>query len=672
MIEKLGLKNAKKSFSDYLIYVTTMAIIVALMLSFNSLIFSEKIQGMSEMFSIMTVIILLATVFIILIVAWLVNYMIVFSFQKKSKEFAIYMLLGMKRQEIARIYFIENLILGSISFLIGTVAGIFIQQILMAIFYGMMNTAYSVSAMINLPCLLVTFLCYAACFIVALLLNHRKFKKMDIHLLMTHSRENEQITDKNYRLTQWLFPVSLITIFAFLLYILQGRYTLVGIFMGIGLSIAALYIFYAGLSAFIVRYVRGKRPGIYRGANLFVFRQLSSKIKTMRFTMGTLSILFICALIGMSVSMMLNDWQNKQVEESFPFDISIHNAAPSYSFEQEINEIEHSAGVKESHSYQVFENHSTEFNDYFYTHLPAFGDRYAGQEDISPSGYDKTYFRYDTFMKLSDYNALRSMLGYETVLLSGHQYLLQAKQRLVPYLYGIGNITIPTGKGILHFAGYKTEPFCQNGHNGADYLIIIPDYAADEMSPYYSQLAVMTEKQADKALANILPDDIAEGGHEAAGTDLIMYAGNVFVKSVAIPDMKSTLMLLYFPLVYIGLVFLIVALTVLSVQQLSNASKYRGHYTVLRKLGMTNKEMNLIIFKQQALFYLCPVFLATMFSAVIIYSLSKKFVLYTGIQSMPIQYFAISVLFFLGIYSLYFAATLICFIRNVTLRTDIY
>lgn len=211
-------------------------------------------------------------------------------------------------------------------------------------------------------------------------------------------------------------------------------------------------------------------------------------------------------------------------------------------------------------------------------------------------------------------------------------------------------------------------PFCQNGHNGADYLIIIPDYAADEMTPYYSQLAVMTKSRPSRTLAAMLPDDQTEGGHEAAETDLIMYGGNVFVKSTAIPDMKSTLMLLYFPFVYIGLVFLMAALTVLSVQQLSSASKYRYHYTVLRKLGVTDREMNLIIFRQQALFYLCPVCLAALYSAVIIYSLSKKFVLYTGIQSNPIQYFGVSLVFFLGIYFLYFAAAFICFKRNVTLK----
>lgn len=666
MLEKLGFKNAGKSFSDYLIYLVTMTMIAALMQSFNSLIFSEEIRNMSEMFSIMAVLLLIATVFIIIIVAWLVNYMIVFSFQRKSKEFAIYMLLGMKKREIARIYFIENLTLGTMAFLAGIVLSIFLQQIIMSIFCSMMNTAYSISVGINLSSLVMTFFCYAACFITALLLNHRKFKKMNIRQLIDKNRENEQITDKNCHLIQWLFPISLLLILSFLIYVLLGEYTFRGIFIGLCLSIVSFYIFYAGLAAGMVQYLHKRKSGIYQGANLFILRQLSSKIKTMRFTMGTLSILFICALIGTSVSMMLNDWQNKQLEENFPFDISIHNAAPSYLFEMETSEIESIDGINVSHSYPIYENHSVQFNDYFYTHLPTFGKKYADQKDITPIGYDKKYYRYDTFMKLSDYNALRSMLGYETVSLFDNQYLLHVKQRIALYLDDISKLEIPTSREELRFAEYRTEPFCQNGHNGADYLIVVPDYAADEMNAYYSQLAVITEQQATNDLADKLADYDTEGGIEAVGTDLITYSGKVFVKSVAIADMKSTLILLYFPLIYVGLVYLCVALTVLSVQQLSNASKYRYHYSVLRKLGTTEKETKLIIFKQQALFYLCPVFLATMFSAVIIYSLSKKFVIYTGIQSMPIQYFEVSILFFLGIYVLYFAATLMGFYRNAT------
>ena len=44
MLSKLALRNAKRSFKDYFIYLITMIFITSLMFAFNSMIFSEDIQ----------------------------------------------------------------------------------------------------------------------------------------------------------------------------------------------------------------------------------------------------------------------------------------------------------------------------------------------------------------------------------------------------------------------------------------------------------------------------------------------------------------------------------------------------------------------------------------------------------------------------------------------------
>ena len=47
------------------------------------------------------------------------------------------------------------------------------------------------------------------------------------------------------------------------------------------------------------------------GQNLFLLRQFSSKIRTLRFTLGTLTSLFVLALLGCAIAMMFNDFQNQ-------------------------------------------------------------------------------------------------------------------------------------------------------------------------------------------------------------------------------------------------------------------------------------------------------------------------------------------------------------------------
>ncbi len=61
---------------------------------------------------------------------------------------------------------------------------------------------------------------------------------------------------------------------------------------------------------------------------------------------------------------------------------------------------------------------------------------------------------------------------------------------------------------------------------------------------------------------------------------------DVFIRDTETKEMKSLLSVLIFPLFYIGLVFLCVALTVLAVQQLSDSNKYKYRYALLKKAGL--------------------------------------------------------------------------------------
>ena len=132
-----------------------------------------------------------------------------------------------------------------------------------------------------------------------------------------------------------------------------------------------------------------------------------------------------------------------------------------------------------------------------------------------------------------------------------------------------------------------------------------------------------------------------------------------------IPEVKYMLSSLMFPLFYIGLVFLCVALTVLSVQQLSDSVKYKFRYRVLSQIGYSRREIRRMIFKQLVGYYLCPACVALAISGLVCVYTGGKFDFYTGVQAAPATYFLISSALFFGIYLVYFIVTYIGFCRNV-------
>ena len=75
MLNKLAFRNAKRSMRDYAVYLITMTAVAAMMFAFNSLIFSEDIRNMCSEAMVLGIMLGFVTFFIVLIVAWLINYM---------------------------------------------------------------------------------------------------------------------------------------------------------------------------------------------------------------------------------------------------------------------------------------------------------------------------------------------------------------------------------------------------------------------------------------------------------------------------------------------------------------------------------------------------------------------------------------------------------------------
>ena len=329
MFGKLALRNVRRSARDYLVYVLTMTFVVSLMFAFNSIIFSKDLQKMYEMAAIMAAMIGIATFFIVLIVAWLINYMVRFMLEKRSREFGIYLLIGMNKKEVSGLYMKENLLLGVCSFVIGLGLGMLLQQVLLVVLYSVIQVELRPHLEFNGYCFLMTVCCFAGCYLLALFRCSRKFRKMNIHDLMRENQKNEELKEKNEKIKRLLLPFSILFIFAFGVWILSGNIQSPGetaVFLT-GLFIT-MYVFYTGLSAWIICYVKKKGNAVYRGQNLFLLRQFASKLKTMRFTMGTLTVLFMVAFLGCSVALMFTDWQNQVLEMKFPFDVQVNSQNP--------------------------------------------------------------------------------------------------------------------------------------------------------------------------------------------------------------------------------------------------------------------------------------------------------------------------------------------------------
>ncbi len=705
MLTKLSFRNMKRSLRDYLVYALTMTVVTALIYAFSSLIFQNELTGCYELEGLMEIMIVFATFFIVLIVAWLINYMVRFMLEKRSTEFGIYLLLGMKKKKIARLYMRENMLLGAAAFLTGLALGVLLQQVLMAVMFSMVRMEFHLNIRFHPGTIGMTTLCYGGCYLLALFRSKKKFRKMNIQGLMNIRRQNEEIREKFEEAKQLLLPASLL--FLLLFWFWFGRLSSTGevmLFL-IGL-VLTIYLFYMGISAWIICYVRRRGRGIYRGQNLFLLRQFASKVRTMQFTMGTLTSLFTLALMGASIALMFGEYENTVLDGKFPFDVQFYSDEITADFAREKSVVEESVPVQEWYQYHIYTDKDNQVNTWMLTHFDNWGTMYQRQ-DGSPDEEkisamletEMIYYPCDTYMGLSDYNHLRAMLGYEQIDLSQDEYLVHVKERLADQTQSIGETLrirgtaggAAAGTGLQHkdtpqeetaqmlrCGGIYSEPFSQDGHNGADLIVVVPDALLAGMEPYYTELVGKFDgtpaPDLQVRLERLDKEDEADfyenyedflGDFRSGSDNIIVFAEPCLVRENLIPQAKYMLAALIVPLFYIGLVYVCVAVTVLSVQLLSDSAKYRFRYEVLGKLGLGRDEIGRLIQKQLAIWYLCPALLAALISGKMILFAGERFILMTGVPVPGGVFFLKSFLLFLGIYFVYFAVTDVSFQRNI-------
>ena len=679
MLGKLSFRNARRSLKDYAVFIMTMVMISALIFAYNSLIFDSdmKVAMFNEEYVTLPALVGVADFFVILIASWLVNYMMKFMMKKRSREFAIYQLIGVPNKKISRLYVRESSILGMAAFIIGIGFGLVLQIILKTIFFSMMHLPWNIKMSINWPSLILSFGLYLLVYLLALMKNSRQLKKMTIRKFLNIDQQNEVPGVKKHKgISVILFVFSIGYFITFFIMMFNVEWSMRGVILSISGLVLATYFFYIGVTGFLSIYIDSRGKKLFHGSNLFLSRQFTSKITTMQITFGTITVLMIVVLLNSSYAFMLNDYQDKMLESQLPFDFIMYDKSTNSNFEPYLSTVKGNVGVKEIYKYKIYENNSDEVSQYMYRNYPFFKKHPKyGKTENSDKDY-QCYFDYDTYMKLSDYNKLRKILNKGEIALRNDEYMIQCKEKLEGYLKSFASSNeVEINGNKMKFVGVETIPFSQSGHNGSDYIIIVPDNIASVMTPYYSIVVAKFNEKTPQDLQEKLEklektkNDELQNWHY--GTDqIISMNSRIIVRDNMLETVKFILFTMSYVLFYIAVTFLCIALTVLAFQQISDSSKYKFRYDILSRLGFNQHEIHKIVFKQIGVYYLVPFVLGVLLSGIMGLYISKIFIFYTGIDSSTFNYIGRSVLLFGGLYFLYFVITYVGFKRSLysTLR----
>ena len=428
---KLIIKNVRKNIRDYLIYFLTLMISVSVFYAFNSIsdqpAFSEMGMTKTLLYDQLGILLSTLTVLIAVVLAFLIIYANQFLLKRRKKELGLYMVLGMKKGRISRIFAGETFCVGVIALVTGLCLGVALSQgislvalKLFAIELSKFRLVFSMGAFQK------TVLCFAVIFLLVMTFNVWSVSSVQLIDLLTAGRKNETSQNRSRLLPVLLFLVSLACILSsgVMFYrngILPSRENRSFQAAGI-LIVAGTFLFFYSLSTVLVQVLRANSNVYLRGLNTFLVRQVGSKIRTNYFIMtivcGLLTVTICAVSVGVSTALAMNELSGSAT----PYDL---NVLSNVSMDGDSSILEYLASKDADLSGYAENMEQISIYEADFT----YGSLFEGQnvelwpidEGISDSSV--------SVLAVSDFNRALKMQGKEPVALTENQYLLNCNYK---------------------------------------------------------------------------------------------------------------------------------------------------------------------------------------------------------------------------------------------------
>lgn len=435
-------------------------------------------------------------------------------------------------------------------------------------------------------------------------------------------------------------------------------YTFLPPVLSIGMLIFCLISFFSCLSWILILIKRKSKH--FRHQNLFLLGQIISKLKTNSKTMAILTCVFLCSLVLLGWLPTLTGQIDGYLKARSIYDVQIFSA---YTIVNSIDDLPKS-GMNYSYidryladgGYEVAGNAKVE--TYF---LKASDFNIRIEKDMPALG-----------ISLSDYNALLRLSGHKEISLSKNNFAIAWSNTALSdkiELYNQQHSLIQAGKYTLTKA------------SGADYQInvgmgiftssmkavyILPDSVCNTLTLATTYYAANTKEVLSYDFAVNLDNEIS---HWLNDTGIIPKgSGFVRLKTLQLNEGISNSLMLRLGGAYASLVLIVICLTILALQQLTDAADHRQRFKIIEKLGVDKTQISKLIRQQMSVWFGIPIITAFIGAGVVfiylIYANYRNYIPYLAIQQVITNIFIVYAVFII-VFACYFSFTYFLFIRNI-------
>ncbi len=615
---------------NYLLYFISMIFSVVIYYTFVSLQYSPEVKKAIESSDSILNIFIAGSVVLVLFVAIFIFYSNSFFTKKRKKEVGLYSLLGLRKKTIGKMLFYENIIMGGIAVMIGIIVGTILSKLFTLIVLRLLNAPVEVSFGISLDAIVNTFIVFLMISLFTSFRAYRLIYRFKLIELFRAEKEGEKVPKISFIAA--LTSIILIALSYWLGYQppTNNIQVLTNLLLFLFCIVLGTYLLFRFLTIYLLRLLQNKKTSYYKGTNLVGISQLIYRINGNARTLTMIALLSAVTISAISVGYSFYYTNEKQAEKEAPF--SYMHISTSESVDKQIEDV-----------IQSDREHS-----------------FIGQMDIpvihvngevsSPLLQD--YLKNGPIKIISEntYNEALKIVGKESnIQLTGNQ-TIGIRPLLTEYTSNdfeehLVTLQLPNTELDLAFSAMVEDRILPWSY--PDFAIVVSNQMFSEIA---AQVTPVTIKAYEVAGEKTTKDTTVQLQKLASEEMQLITYYNIYRKGLESGGLNL------FILGFLGLVFLAATGCIIYFKQITESHEDRSRYKILRKIGVSKKEVNAVIRKQMMFVFGLPLIIGVVHGLVILQIASNIFSVLIGTNlTVPI---VITTLLYFIIYLSYYLLTL--------------
>lgn len=647
MYAKLFRNNIKKALEDYVVYFFTLVISSTLFFAFLSLTsrYNDILAGDGNYsLALFQNTIRYAVLAVSIIFVALIRYISTYMLKQRSREFSVYMILGMEQRTIAGQFFGETFVFGIAAVFTGCIFGTVLSGMMTAFVLRTIGGIGTFRLGFYPDTVLVTLLFFGMAFLCIGAWNIRKIYKIKLIDLLSEKKANEgQQKKKGGYLVSLAIALICFGTCGVVLYNFSHRN---GIYAGnipeeisnryqtaaVAAAIAGIFALYDAL-AFLLSVVRRRSKWKMRNINSVLLGNLFRKVSSTAKILSISTLAITVSLVAFVILPMLAEITTGYLDYRMPYDIMIYN---NYRYIDEIDDIPE---IDFSFVGDILKGHGIVLS-----------------EEVSQKSYfvwERDFNTVDTreywndlprlAMRISEYNAMREMAGFEPVPLADNEFFmhLDFEMDMESTAEGIGTRKIQLDDGTflkLAETPVTNEPLGQYLFNSDGSVLVFPDIVCDHLHLARTCYYADTETVIPYNLCDIIREEISGTFREhyeylftqyeaKYGTDkhYTSFIDPIRFRTQENNDTVLTATSVRLLGIYSGILFFIICITVLALHGVADSIDNRMQYRTLYQIGVDREDIVKMVSRQSLHYFFTPCVIAFMIALLLIYSFVVRY-----------------------------------------------